>query len=102
MARSVLRRIIGLMGRREQLSLLIPDCAIVHTFFMRSAIDIVFLDGANRITRIVEEARPWRAYAGPAGTRATLELPPGTIRERGIVTGQLLTLSPSASATAGD
>jgi uncharacterized membrane protein (UPF0127 family) len=85
-ARSLTSRFLGLLGRRDpdRLFLLIPHCSTVHTFFMRSRIDIVFLDAECRVTNIEPDARPWRIYSSRQPTHAVLELPPGTVRRRGI------------------
>jgi uncharacterized membrane protein (UPF0127 family) len=72
------QRLVGLMGRRDDLSLLIPRCSSVHTFFMRSPIDIVFLDAQGVALKVVTRAAPWRVFYGPRGTDSVLELPPGT------------------------
>ncbi|MCU1348510.1 MAG: hypothetical protein JWO56_1540 [Acidobacteria bacterium] len=88
-ARTFRRRLAGLIGgtRREELFLLIPRCTSVHTFFMRIAIDIVFLNGASRVVDIVESAPPWGLHFGPRGTRHVLELPGGEARAAGIREG---------------
>ena len=49
----------------------------IHTFFMRFPIDLVFLDRANRIVRIVPDVKPWRLTAPVFGARAVLELEAG-------------------------
>ena len=49
----------------------------IHTFFMRFPIDLVFLDRANRIVRIVPGVKPWRITAPVFGARACLELEAG-------------------------
>ena len=77
-ARTFFQRLIGLMGRRDRLFLFIPRCSAVHTWFMRSPIDIAFLDEKSIVLRIEHEARPWRVFSGPKGTRSVLELPPGS------------------------
>jgi uncharacterized protein len=76
-ARTFFQRLIGLMGRRDRLFLFIPRCAAVHTWFMRSPIDIAFLDEKSVVLRVEHEAGPWRVFSGPKGTRSVLELPPG-------------------------
>ena len=67
-------RLRGLIGERdpERLSLLIPNCSAVHTFFMRVPIDIQFLDAKGEVLRTVH-AKPWRLYFGPPGTESVLE-----------------------------
>ena len=49
----------------------------IHTFFMRFAIDLVFLDRTNRIVRIVPAVKPWRITAPVFGARACLEIGSG-------------------------
>jgi uncharacterized membrane protein (UPF0127 family) len=86
-----LRRLTGLIGRRELL-LFIPRCASIHTWLMRSAIDVVFVDGSNAVVAIHEMVEPWRLLFGPRGTRAVLELPPGEARARGMAVGDPVTI----------
>jgi uncharacterized protein len=78
-AHSFRERLAGLIGRRDpaRLSLLIPRCSAVHTWFMRASIDIVFLDDRSMVLTIAARVRPWRVLRGPRGTRSVLELPPG-------------------------
>jgi uncharacterized membrane protein (UPF0127 family) len=45
---------------------------------MRSPIDIAFLDEKSVVLWVEHEARPWRVFSGPEGTRSVLELPPGS------------------------
>jgi uncharacterized protein len=57
--------------------LLIPRCASVHTFGMRFALDLVFLDrhGAPVATR---RGVPPRRFASQRGAAAVLEVPSGS------------------------
>lgn len=73
-------------------ALLIVPCAAVHTAFMRFAIDVVFLDRAGRIKKIVPHLKPWRATAC-AEAHQTLELAAGEAQRLG------LTLDVSLAAT---
>ena len=68
----------------------------VHTCGMRYAIDVVFVDGAGGVLRVVPMLKPWR-MAACRGARATLELRAGMARELAIVPGTALVV-PSASA----
>jgi uncharacterized membrane protein (UPF0127 family) len=70
-------RLLGLshLGLREAgTGLLIPRCASVHTFGMRFALDLVFLDRRHRPVGI-RRAVPARRLAGHRGAAAVLELP---------------------------
>lgn len=88
-----LQRARGLLLRpplaRDE-ALLIPRCASVHTFGMRYAIDIVFLDPLGRVLAVVERLTPWRV-AARAGAAAVLEMPAGMARAFGIGVGAELT-----------
>jgi uncharacterized membrane protein (UPF0127 family) len=61
----------------------------VHTFFMRFAIDVVFLDRERRIVGISHTLRPWRV-AGARRAHAALELPAGTAERHGLAIGDVL------------
>lgn len=54
-------------------ALLLPGCASVHTFGMRYAIDVVFLDPLGRVLRVARHLQPWRIASQP-GAAAVLEL----------------------------
>jgi uncharacterized membrane protein (UPF0127 family) len=84
------KRLAGLIGKRDRLFLLIPRCAAVHTWFMRSAIDVVFLD-ERTVVGIRESVAPFRIAVGPRGTTSVLELPPGHARAIGLSVGDAVT-----------
>jgi uncharacterized membrane protein (UPF0127 family) len=88
-------RLRGLMGRRALPAdggLLIKPAPSIHTFFMRFAIDAVFLDRELRVVGIEPGLRPWR-IAGRRGARAVLELPAGSAARRGMRAGELLRIA---------
>jgi uncharacterized protein len=92
-------RLRGLLGRsalQDGEGLLIRPANSVHMFFMRFAIDVVFLDRELVVRKVVEALRPWR-MAGCRGARAALELPAGTAGRRGITLGERLTLEPAGA-----
>jgi uncharacterized membrane protein (UPF0127 family) len=49
----------------------------MHMFFMRFAIDIVFLDRDDRVVRISHALKPWRVSAVVFGASKALELEAG-------------------------
>ena len=56
----------------------ITPCESVHTFFMKFAIDLIYIDRKRRVRGVVRALRPWRfSICLPA--HSVLELPPGTI-----------------------
>jgi uncharacterized membrane protein (UPF0127 family) len=87
-------RLRGLLGRRSLRAgeaLLLRPSPSIHTFFMRFAIDVVFLDADLRVLRVVEALKPWRA-AGCRKARSVLELGAGEAAARGIRLGDRLLL----------
>lgn len=75
-AAGFMQRARGLLLRpplRGNEALLIPGCASVHTFGMRYAIDVVFLDPVGRVLHVARSLRPWRIASQP-GAAAVLEL----------------------------
>jgi uncharacterized membrane protein (UPF0127 family) len=68
-------RLLGLALLREipqGHALLIPRCRSVHTFGMRFALDLVFLDAHGDVLRVERAVPPWRVRRGP-GAYAVLE-----------------------------
>jgi uncharacterized protein len=70
-------RLLGLAllsRRRAGPGLLIPRCSSVHTFGMRFALDLLFLDGDGRVIELRRGVPPRRVLRCP-GAVAVLELP---------------------------
>ncbi len=66
---------LALLGRGAAgPGLLIPRCSSVHTFGMRFAIDVLFLDAEGRVIDLRRSVPPWRVIRCP-GAMAVLELP---------------------------
>lgn len=62
----------------EGTGLWIVPCEAVHTFFMKFAIDLIYLDRKHRVRGIRKAVVPWRlSICLPA--HSVLELPQGTI-----------------------
>jgi uncharacterized membrane protein (UPF0127 family) len=57
--------------------LLIP-CGSIHTFCMRFAIDVIWLDARGVVLGVRAGVRPWRIALAPRGTQAVLEVPAGS------------------------
>jgi uncharacterized membrane protein (UPF0127 family) len=78
-ARGLRARLLGLaLLRRERAGpgLLIPCCSSVHTFGMRFALDLVFLDDQDRMLREVAGVARSRVVSCH-GAAAVLETPAG-------------------------
>lgn len=80
-ARSTWSRFMGLMGRpglAEGDGLLLDPCNSIHMFFMRFAIDAVFIDKRMRVKRVIRNLKPWRISPIVFGAKKVLELPAGS------------------------
>ena len=82
----------GLLGRRGLEpggGMLIDRAGSVHMFFMRFAIDVVFLARDRTVVGVRHRLTPWRV-AGARHAVASLELPAGRAAEVGIEKGDSL------------
>ena len=88
-ARSFRDRLVGLMGEEDdrRLRLVIPRCSSIHTWFMRKAIDVVFLDAQGKVVAVHPAVGPWKFLLGPRGARSVVEMPAGYTRSRSMDVG---------------
>jgi uncharacterized membrane protein (UPF0127 family) len=100
-AQTAAERMRGLLGRGPLgpgEAMLLRPCRLVHTFGMRYALDLVFLDRACVVRRIAPSVPPgrvrgcWRAWQ-------TLELPAGGASAIGVAVGDALPLGHSSRAS---
>ncbi len=95
----------GLLGRTSLPSgegLWIVPCQSIHMFFMRFAIDLVYIDRKYHVRKVRSNVRPWRISACLTA-HSVLELPAGAVRETGTQRGDVLEMvvaSPEADAPA--
>jgi uncharacterized membrane protein (UPF0127 family) len=93
-AATFVTRLKGLLGRsglEPGEGLLIRRTSSIHMFFMRFAIDAVFLDKDLVVRKVVPELRPWR-MAFARGAKSVIELPAGEAARRGLNVGERLSL----------
>jgi uncharacterized membrane protein (UPF0127 family) len=89
-ARSLWRQTVGLIGRREldpDEGLWLEPCNSIHTFGMRFAIDVLFLDRSGVLLHMVSDLRPWRVSWPVRRARSVVEIPSGAIASRNIQPG---------------
>lgn len=94
-ASSLSSRVRGLLGRTDLPAgegLLIRPCKGIHTFFMKFAIDAVFLDKDSRVVALYHSLPPNRMTRISLKAVSVLELPAGVLGE-GVSVGDILTLS---------
>lgn len=92
-AETIWTRLRGLLGRdglAEGEALYLAPCPQVHMFFMRFAIDVVFVDRGHVVVAVVEELAPWKISAFHGGAHAAIELPAGTLAAKPVAVGDQL------------
>ena len=72
-----MRGLLGRDGLPEGEVYVFPRCGSVHTFGMRFAIDVVFLDKEGRVLSIHENVRPGRMVFGGWKAKTTVEAETG-------------------------
>ncbi|MFN8567566.1 MAG: DUF192 domain-containing protein [Kouleothrix sp.] len=100
LARSFAARGRGLMGRPalpQGYALIIYPEWSIHTFFMRVAIDVLFVDRADRVVGLRHAMPPGRPFAGVAPWRGryVIELPAGVLAATATAVGDQLAISPA-------
>jgi len=85
---------MGRTGLPAGHGLWIEPCNSIHMFFMRFAIDVLFLDREGNVKRVLLNLRPWRVSPIVFGARTTVELPAGTLQDKSLV-GRRLRLESS-------
>ena len=95
LACSYWERLIGLMGRKalaQGEGLIIDPCSSVHMFWMRFAIDVIYVNKAHVIVGIDHDLRPWHIGHFNRKVRYIVELPAGKAHETGTQVGDKLIL----------
>jgi uncharacterized membrane protein (UPF0127 family) len=95
-ASSLRDRAVGLLGRSRLADgdcLYIERSPSIHMFFMRFPIDVVFVDRQGRVTKIVENLKPWRVVFWARGARDAIELPVGAVAASGTQIGDHIELA---------
>lgn len=96
LAQTSQQRTVGLLKHKELRpgeGLWIVPCEGVHTFFMKFAIDLVYIDRRNVVRKIVPNVAPWRlSLCLPA--HSIIELPAGSIAPGSTCKGDQLTFEP--------
>ena len=73
----------------------IVPCNGIHTFFMRIAIDALFLDGSYRVVKVISALPPWRITSIFSKATSVLELPAGVALASGTEEGDQLEFTTS-------
>ena len=89
----------GLLGRSAldpQEGLFLPGVRMIHTFFMRIAIDVAFLSPEGTVRDLHPRLRPWRiAFCRHPGRASTLESAAGSFQLWNLQPGDQLEILPA-------
>ena len=99
-ADSMLTRGLGLMGQAALPAgsgLVIDPCTSIHMFFMRFAIDALYVDQDGVVLRVVARLHPWLIGPIILRSRYVVELPAGTAAQSGTQPGDILRVEPVVS-----
>ena len=91
------QRLRGLLDRQGLdlgQALILSPCNSVHMFFMKFAIDVLFVNGTGIVVRAIENLRPWQVTRIYFTAQHTIELPVGAIAASDTKKGDNLTLPP--------
>ena len=92
-ADSFINRLKGLMFTKElkeNSGLLIRPCSMVHTFFMRYSIDVVFISKVGEVLDFCSNLAPYGFSPHISGCYQALEFPCGYCMKMGIQKGQYI------------
>jgi uncharacterized membrane protein (UPF0127 family) len=78
--------------------MIIAPSNAIHTFWMRFAIDVMFVRRNGVVVKVHEDLSPWRVAVAPLGY-AAIELPAGALRRCDVRVGDILALVHSSDAT---
>jgi len=95
LAQTPLARMKGLLGRKELKpgeAIILKPCNSIHTFFMRFAIDILFIDKNNKVVKSIPSLKPFRITGIYLSADSAIELPSGTIKSSLTAKGDALLL----------
>lgn len=98
LADTFLTRMVGLL-KHERLTvsegLIITHCQQIHMFFMKFAIDVIFIDKNNVVVGLVENILPNKMSPMFFKANRAIELPVGTIVQSQTEVGNILDITHS-------
>ena len=84
---------VGLLNRKgldEGEGLIITQCKSIHMFFMKFAIDAIFVNKENKVVGLVKGIKPFRLSPIFPKSSCVIELHPGVIEKSNTQIGDLL------------
>lgn len=94
-ADTFMSRLVGLLNRdliASQEALVITQCNSIHMFFMKFAIDAVFVDRNDVVVGLVKNIKPFQLSRIFFKSSYVIELAPGIIESKNISVGDHLSI----------
>lgn len=95
-ANTFVTRLRGLMFKKnfeENSAIMIFPCKIIHTFFMRFSIDVIFLSKDNMVLNIIENMTPGKISSLVKDSQTIVELPTGKVKESKLKQGDIICIT---------
>jgi len=96
-ATNALERMKGLLGRsflEKDRALYLAPAKLIHTFFMKFDLDLIFVSKDMRVVKIARGVGPGRVMNGGAGAHGVFEAQAGWIDGNAFMEGDVLSLKP--------
>jgi uncharacterized membrane protein (UPF0127 family) len=94
-ANSFYTRLKGLMFKEvfnDGTAMMITPCNMIHTFFMKFSIDIVFISKNNEVIDIIEDMKPGKVSHMVGKAVGVIEFPAGVVNRMKIQIGNFIRL----------
>lgn len=85
-----MKGLLGETGMPEGETLWIERCNSIHTWFMKFAIDVVFVDEEMVVRKVCENVGPWRVTMPAIRASSVFEMAAGTLRRNKVEIGDQL------------
>jgi len=92
-AKTTWERMVGLLGKKSlpaHNTLWIKNCTSIHTWFMKFAIDAVFVNKKLQVKVVLRNVKPWRLTRIYFSTKDVFEFSSGAITESNVQVGDQL------------
>lgn len=77
-------RLFGLIDKNNSRFLVLNTHFGIHTFFLKSPIDIILLDGRNKVIKMSENLPPYKFFFYNPKYSKVIEMPQNSIKKLGV------------------
>lgn len=91
-AKNTKERVIGLIGKKKPISLMLKTRFGIHTFGVKFPIDVLILNNENQVMALKKTLKPNRIFIWNPKYERVIELPSGIIQKKAIKIGNIVNL----------